>query len=40
VKTLAEAKSLLKEKKEQLEKSEKKLSKMINDFEREYLYET
>ena len=40
VKTLAEAKSLLKEKEEQLEKSEKKLSKMINDFEREYLYET
>lgn len=40
VKTLAEAKALLREKKEELEKNEKKLSKMINDFEREYLYET
>ena len=40
VKTLAEAKTLLKEKKEELEKSEKKLSKAIDDFEREYLYET
>jgi len=39
VKTLAEAKVLLKEKKEELEKNEKKLSKAIDDFEREYLYE-
>jgi hypothetical protein len=39
VKTLAEAKILLKEKKEELEKNEKKLSKAVDDFEREYLYE-
>ena len=37
VKTLAEAKSLLKETKETIDKSEADLEKAIGDFERNYL---